>query len=213
MRTRILIGTVVGTVVAFLYGFTTWAALGLWDGKIQSVPAGSTLAESFAAQVVADGAYSFPPHDKARYEELAASGRPEDAAAAKAMRTAFEAAHEHGPVGMVIIRKQGMPVMSAGTFACSIGFDLLCAGFMAFFIAATACPSWAGRWMYGVMIAAFAAMVANASDVSWFHFPVNYVMYDIADIFLKWTTVSAAVALVVSPATSCPFHKAAPAAA
>jgi hypothetical protein len=103
-----------------------------------------------------------------------------------------------------------MPVMSAGTFACSIGFDLIGAGFMAFFLAATACPSWAGRWMYGVMIAAFGALAANGADASWFHYPAGFVLYDIADLFLKWTTVSAVVALVVAPAATCPFHRAAP---
>lgn len=212
MRRRILLGTVVGTAVAFVYGFVTWAVLGLWDGKLLSLPPGHPAGTMVAESVVADGAYFFPPFDKERSQALRATGNPADEAAANAMDAEYEQAHQAGPVGMVILRKEGAPTMGAGTFACSIGFDLICAGFMAFFLAATACPSWVGRWMYGVMIAAFGALAANGANASWFHFPANYVLYDIADLFLKWTTVSAAVALVVAPAATCPFHHSPPAA-
>ncbi|MBL9141030.1 MAG: hypothetical protein JNK53_04115 [Phycisphaerae bacterium] len=210
MRTRIAIGAVIGTVVAFFYGFVTWAVIGLWDGKIQSLPPQHDIGRMVASEVLTDGAYFFPSFDTAKSKALRASGTPEDAAAADAMDEAYEVVHRAGPIGMVIIRKEGLPVMGAGTFACSIGFDVICASLMAFFIAATACPRWVGRWMYGVMIAAFAALAANGANASWFHFPANFVLYDIADLFLKWTLVSAAIALVVSPAPPCPFHAATP---
>lgn len=213
MRRRILLGTVVGTVVAFVYGFLTWAALDLWSGKVQSLPPQHPLLAVEANQVLVDGAYFFPPLEKGRVDQLRSTGRPEDAAQADALEAAWTEAHRRGPTGMLIIRKQGSEPMSAGVFACSIGFDVLCAGLMSFFLAATACPSWPGRWMYGLMIGAFAALAANGADASWFHYPANFVLYDAADIFLKWTTVSAAVALVVAPTTQCPFHRAPPAAA
>ncbi len=203
----------VGTVVAFSYGLITWAAIGLWDGKMQSLPPQHDVGRMVADGVLTDGAYFFPSFDQAKFRALTASASAADQEQAKAMEAAYEIDHQAGPIGMVILRKEGLPVMSGGTFACSIGFDVICASLMAFFIAATACPSWAGRWLYGVMIAAFTALAANGADASWFHYPANFVLYDIADIFLKWTVVSAAVAVVVSPATTCPFHAAAPKAA
>jgi hypothetical protein len=57
------------------------------------------------------------------------------------------------------------------------------------------------------MIALFAAVVANANDLNWFAFPTKYVLYDMADLFLKWTFASAAIACVVGGSRSCPFHK------
>jgi hypothetical protein len=199
MKLRILIGTIVGTVVAFTYGFVTWAVLDLWADKIQSMPPSVDMG-ALVSKLPADGAYHFPGFDKE-----AAKGD-----AAQALWDQYEVEHEKGPIGLLLVSKQGKPSMGASTFISSLGMDAVCALLMAFFVAGTACPSWPGRWTYGVMVALFAAVASNSSDLAWFDFPSKYVLYDMADLFLKWTVASAAVAAVVGGSKSCPFHAGAP---
>lgn len=202
MKLRILIGTVLGTVVAFAYGFITWAALDLWADKLQSAPMDVDMG-ALVNKFPEDGGYYFPPFDKEAFKNAGKS----DPDAAKRIWDEYEAAHIKGPVGVILVRKSGRPTMETSTFVSSVGMDALCALLMAFFVAGTACPSWAGRWTYGVMVALFAAIVANANDLNWFAFPTKYVLYDMADLFLKWTIASAVIACVVGGSRSCPFHK------
>ncbi|MFO0783191.1 MAG: hypothetical protein U0636_05870 [Phycisphaerales bacterium] len=203
MWTRIIVGSLAGTVVAFLYGFITWAVLDLWGGKIHTVPLDMDMGALVVRALPEDGMYAFPPFDKERLAKVGESS-PEG----QKLAEEWEARYRQGPVGYVLVRKQGVEPMGPSTFVFSIGADFLCAFLMAFFVVGTACPSWAGRWTYGMLVAMFAALVANANDFSWMHFPASYVAYDMADIFLKWTIVSAAVAAAIKPTSACPFHRA-----
>jgi hypothetical protein len=64
------------------------------------------------------------------------------------------------------------------------------------------CPSWAGRWVIGIVIALFAAMAANGPGLAWFQLPARWVYAGIADTFLTWTVATAVIAAVVRPKQS-----------
>ena len=104
-----------------------------------------------------------------------------------------------GPVGVLLVRQQGKDPLAAGRYLTGAGYLAFCSFLMSVLMAGMRCPSWVGRWAIGMVIALFAAMVADGPDLAWFQLPARWVYMGIADTFLTWTVASAAIAAVVKP--------------
>jgi hypothetical protein len=177
---------VVGTLAAFAWAYFSWSAVRLYDWAVQPLPAEAEIAPMVAREVPRDGAYAFP---WIAAGTLADAGPDERRQAVEAWR----ARTLEGPVGILLVRGQGKDPLAPG------GYMAFCAFLMSALMASMRCPSWAGRWAIGMVIALFAAMAADGPDMAWFQLPARWVYMGIADTFLTWTVASAAIAAVVRP--------------
>ncbi len=192
MIRRILIGTLVGTVAAFAWAYVSWSAVRLYDWAVAPLPAQAELAPAIAHAVPRDGAYAFPWIDA----DTLSSAAPD------ARRAAIESWRQgsiDGPVGILLVRKHGKDPLAPQRYLTGAGYMAFCAFLMSALMAGMRCPSWAGRWAIGMLIALFAAMAADGPDMAWFQLPARWVYMGIADTFLTWTVASAAIAAVVRP--------------
>jgi hypothetical protein len=192
MTRRIILGTIVGTLAAFAWAYVSWSGVRLYDWAVQPLTADAELGQHIARAVPRDGAYAFPWID---VEEVRAA----DPAARKAAVDAWRERTMQGPVAVLLVRQQGKDPLAPQRYLTGAGYLAFCAFLMSVLMAGMRCPSWAGRWTIGMVIALFAAMAADGPDLAWFQLPARWVYMGIADTFLTWTVASAAIAAVVRP--------------
>lgn len=192
MVRKLILGTVVGAVAAFLWAYVSWSAVRLYDWAVQPLPAAAELAPQFARAVPRDGAYAFPWLD---VEAVRAMPPAEHDRAVAAWRTATQ----EGPTGVLLVRRAGRDPLGAARYATAFGYFALCAFLLSVLMATMRCPSWVGRWTIGMLVALFAAMASDGPDLAWYQLPARWVYAGIADTFLTWTVAAAAIAAVVRP--------------
>ena len=195
MTRRIILGTILGTLAAFAWAYVSWSGVRLYDWAVQPLTADAELGQRIARAVTRDGAYAFPWID---VEEVRAA----DPAARKAAVDAWRERTMQGPVAVLLVRQQGKDPLAPQRYLTGAGYLAFCAFLMSVLMAGMRCPSWAGRWTIGMVIALFAAMAADGPDLAWFQLPARWVYMGIADTFLTWTVASAAIAAVVRPDAS-----------
>jgi hypothetical protein len=197
MLRRILLGTLLGTLAAFAWAYVSWSAVRLYDWAVQPFPAEAEVSAAIARAVPKDGAYAFPWIDM----EAARAGSPEE------RRVTVDAWRERtvqGPVGVLLVRQQGKDPLAPQRYLTGAGYLAFCSFLLSVLMAGMRCPSWAGRWAIGMLIALFAAMAADGPDLAWFQLPARWVYMGIADTFLTWTVASSVIAWAVRPAPSQP---------
>ena len=192
MLRRVILGTILGALAAFAWAYVSWSAVRLYDWAVQPLPAANELAPQIARAVPRDGAYAFPALDM---DAVRAMPDAERAAAV----TAWRQESERGPVGLLLVREHGRDPISAQRYLTAFGYMAFSAFLMSTLMAGMRCPSWAGRWVIGIVIALFAAMAANGPGLAWFQLPARWVYAGIADTFLTWTVATAVIAAVVRP--------------
>lgn len=192
MLRRILLGTILGAIAAFAWGYLSWRVIRLYDWAIQPMPGAAELAPALDRAVPRDGAYAFPGIDISAVESLPPAQR--DAAIA-----AWRDSTQRGPVGVLLVRKEGRDPLALSRYLTGLGYLAFGALLMSVLMAGMKCPSWVGRWTIGIVIALFAAMVADGPDLAWFQLPARWVYAGIADTFLTWTAAAAVIAAVVRP--------------
>ena len=189
---RVFLGTLVGTIVAFAWAYVSWSAVRLYDWAIAPLPAEAEIAPAIARAIPRDGAYAFPWIDADTLADRKPAERQEAV-------QSWRARTQQGPVGIVLVRQQGKDPLAPQRYLTGAGYLAFCAFLMSVLMAGMRCPSWAGRWTIGMVIALFAAMAADGPDLAWFQLPARWVYMGIADTFLTWTVASAAIAAVVRP--------------
>jgi len=195
MLRRVILGTILGALAAFAWAYVSWSAVRLYDWAVQPLPAANELSPQIARAVPRDGAYAFPALDM---DAVRAMPDAERAAAV----TAWRQESERGPVGLLLVREHGRDPISAQRYLTAFGYMAFSAFLMSMLMAGMRCPSWAGRWVIGIVIALFAAMAANGPGLAWFQLPARWVYAGIADTFLTWTVATAVIAAVVRPKKS-----------
>jgi len=106
MVRRILLGTIVGALAAFAWAYVSWSAVRLYDWALEPLPADSALVDAIGRGAPRDGAYGFPGIDMQALSTMDAEQRA---------RTVSEwrEASQRGPVGVLLVRKQGRDPISA----------------------------------------------------------------------------------------------------
>lgn len=194
---KTLIGTVVGALVVFIWGFVSWAAVGIWDGQIRPHPTGDAAAARLVDGITEDGAYYLPSKSS---REAVEAMTPEQA---KADMQAWSERHKQGPLVTLLVRKTGMDPMGAGTFIGGIAIDLLGACIMSIFmLLATPSAGWCQRFAIGLSMAVFAAVTSHGSNWNWFHLPDDWSFPLAIDLLAGWTLCAAVLALILRPAAA-----------
>ncbi len=194
---RVLIGTVVGALVVFIWGFLSWAVLGLWDGRIRGHPGGDAAMALLTQGLTEDGAYYLPAMSS---REAMESMAPE---AAEADMQAWSERHQKGPLVTLLVRTSGVDPMAPGTFVGGVVIDLLGACMMsAFMMLAAPSAGWCQRFAIGLSMAVFAAATSHGSNWNWFHLPDDWSFPLAMDLLAGWTLCAAVLALILRPAAA-----------
>lgn len=182
---RIFIGSIVGAIVVFAWGFVAWAMLDLYGGSIQNLPNADAVIPVLKANVGKTGAYWFPVHPTDEKDEAACA--------------AFEEQHKAGPIGMLMYRAEGGPSMDLmvkvrGFCVYFVGSMLLSCVMMA-----AQLHNFILRLAFVIISAAFAVMVCHIATWNWMMFPDKYAMAMTADVMIGWTLAGIFIAAIVRP--------------
>ena len=191
MPNRMLIAILVGTVLAFGWGGRAWTS-GMYDFAFKPLPDGAAVAAGIDSSVTADGAYLYPA------PPATAGLSPQQATIAN---DTYVAEHRHGPVLMVLFRREGVDPMSRTVLARGFVIELFCTALLAA-IMAVACKFGArtqDRLALAVAVPAFAMLSSHAVTWNFFHLPDLYSIVLFADGMAAWTLAGIACALIIRP--------------
>jgi len=185
---RIVIGTVVGTILSFMWINLSWTVLGLHEASIKKFPDPATVSAALKAQNVETGIFVLP-HMSADYDD-------EEAMAAH-MQEMTE-----GPYMMGVVRSGSLdkePGM--GAFIARGVLIQLAAVLIAAILLAAAAPNlnFAGRFMFVVMLGLFAGVTGHLPNWNWWWYPVDFTVMGIVDSVVSWTLAALAMAAIIKP--------------
>lgn len=189
---RILVSSAVGSLVVFLWGAISWAALELWgDAAVKLADdAEARMIEGLDAVLDRTGVYFAP-------------SAPEHAADAPAevrqqAMEAWAASHREGPVAMVIFQQEGFEPMAPSIMATGLAIDFVAALLVAVVMVAVG-GGYGRRFAAGLGMAVFAALTGHGRYWNWFQFPDAWSTAMAADQIIGWTLATAFMAAIVRP--------------
>jgi hypothetical protein len=182
---RIFIGSIVGALVVFVWGFLSWEVLGLYDKSITSMPNADVVVPVLKTNVGQTGAYFFPP-------------MPENQADPAAM-TAWEEQHKAGPIGMLMYRAEGSATMDMMTMVRGFCIYFVASMLLSCVMMAAQLRNFILRMAFVIIAAAFAVMVCHISTWNWMMFPDKYALAMTADTMVGWTIAGFFLAIIVRP--------------
>lgn len=188
---RILLATVVGTVIIYVWLMLAWMVLGYHSNTMQSVPNGEEITAALQSAGLRSGVYHYPgmpEHDPdASQEEIAQIWQD------------MTARHEAGPIYSIYFHKEGAPVMGSGTLLGAIVIDFASALIVAVLLwsAAPRLPLYVCRVGFVALVGVFAALVAHVSYWNWMLFPLDYTLAMCADVAIGWLLVGLAMGAII----------------
>lgn len=199
---RIAIAALVAAVIVFVWGFIAWAAVGLWSGQLRQLPNHLVVVEAIRSSVPESGAYYFPP--------MSTVPEPASPEIAAREQERFVAEHRAGPIGMLLVRREGAepmdPMVLVTGLALSFGGAVLMSAVATFLARRGA--RWRERFAATFAMALFAAIAVRGSDWAWFSFPTDYTVAVVLDLLVGWSLAAIAVAtIVVDTAVVAPIRR------
>jgi hypothetical protein len=185
----LLIGAVLGGVVAFIWGAISWMVLGWHQATFRRFQNEDRVAEVLQENAPASGIYGYPEGP-----EHGASVTPEERQAAE---TATWEKMKKGPLVLAVIQNRGFgsfPKYLAGALAINMIASLL----FTWLLLQTSGLSYAERVAVVAVAALAGAVICRLPDWNWHGFPTNYTAVSVADCVIGWTLVGLVLAAVTS---------------
>ena len=182
---RIIIATIVGAVLLFVWGMISWTVLPWHDWTMDRLPDEEKVIKVLSAMVEQDGLYMFP-------------AMPERAQWKGPGMDAWKARHEAGPVGMLLYQAKGAEPMPPITYVRSFVLNLmmvLVAAVMLYMAAPTLTRYWE-RLVFVFLFGVLAAL-GFAMDLNWFGHPADWTMVMAADQLVSWLLLGVVVGAIV----------------
>lgn len=177
---RMLLGTVVGGVVLFVWGYVFWGVLPIAENIVLPVPNEAAVAQMLKDNIPSSGVYYIPGEG------------------AKEMSQAWVEKHKAGPIAQIFFRRAGSDPNDPMFFVRGFGYMLLCA-FLVAWLLKTALPalrSYAARAIFVIMVGFFGAVVAFSGAVWWYQW-LPYHLLSVAFNLTAWVFAGLAMAAVV----------------
>jgi hypothetical protein len=196
---RILLATIVGALVLFVWGFVYHATLGPTIDAYRSLEPGQEagLVTALREHVPEQGAYFIPGMpDVAGMSAEDATQANED----------WSARHEAGPLAMVIYNPDGRPAMAPMVFVKGLVVMLISTFIMSLMLrcGTPGGSTYVGRVGFVLMVAVFCAVINDAKLWVWFYFPTDYSLAQAADTVIGWLIVGIVMAAIVKPRPRVP---------
>ena len=177
---RMLLGTVVGGVVLFVWGYVFWGVLPIAENIVLPVPNEAAVAQMLKDNIPSSGVYYIPGEG------------------AKEMSAAWVEKHKAGPIAQIFFRREGGDPNDPMYLVRTFGYLLLLALLMAVVLkqAVGQLGSYRARVWFILFTGLFATAVAF-SEAVWWHQSLSYhLLYAIFNI-TSWFFAGLAMAAVV----------------
>lgn len=188
---QILIGTLAGGVVLFVWQFLAWAVIGLHDPSFRPLANEDAVVEALRSSITTDGLFYFPG-----YAEETAEMSDEER---KANMDAWKEKHKQGPIGMIIYHPAGTDPMMAGQFIVGFVMNLVAVFLAAWFLSRStaAASTFIARAAFCGLLGVFASFVSYLPNMNWLYFPMDYTTAMVTDTLIGWLLVGCVLAAVV----------------
>lgn len=179
---RFLLAILAGAVVLFTWGAAFWMTIG--NNAVKPLATEDAVMAMVSEKVPADGAYFFPG--------------PPNKDAPPAEVEAYTAKHKAGPIGMLLVHKDGREPMDPKTFIQG-GLISLVVATLLMVLMRMASPNgrFTNRLAAAVVAGVVAAIGTHGLQWNWFYFPTTYTMYLLIDVAGSWTLAGAVMAIVM----------------
>ena len=185
MAKRIVLGGLLGGVMAFLMGSFFHMATHLGETGIRNLPSEDNVVGAMRTSIHEPGLYFFPGMDMSK--------RPTDAEQA-----AYLEKYQQGPTGILIFSPGGEGLQFGKRLFNQFLFVLVAALIVALILGITASSTtFATRVLIAVLIAVFAGTWSDLPYWNWYNFPTNYTCARILEGMLTWGVAGLGMAAVV----------------
>ena len=188
---QLLLGSLAGALVLFIWGFLAWAVLPLHKGSFRPMPNEDAVMSALRSNISSGGAYYFP-------------GMPEETASTpaeqrKANMEAYVNKHKAGPVGVIFFHPGGSDPMMAGRFFGGFVISLFAAFVAAWFLSrSTAAGSrYIERVAFCGMLGVFISFATHIPAMNWMYFPGDYTTAMVVDVLIGWLLAGLAIGAIV----------------
>jgi hypothetical protein len=184
---RVIVASLLAAVVLFVWGAIWWTALPFAGWAMKPTPNEEAVVAALKTNLPESGTYFSPFPDQ--------NATPEQEAAVMER-------HKQGPLAEITYLKDGLDPMAPGAFA--VGFiqillSTLVAGLL-LRLAAPALRSYRERVGFVILLALFAVVAINLSDIVWFHHPWAYPAMRSGFVLSGWVLAGLILGTIIRPA-------------
>ena len=176
---KILIGSLVGAIILFIWSFLAWALLPIHLHTLNYTPAQDSILKVLADNNLETGAYAMPMADNRNVHGFDK----------KFMEESEKAMKENAGMPMATIHylKEGYD-MSPGTMIRGFIFDFLAALAVCLLLAPTFAKmsSFFGRWWLMLLVGLLLACTGPLLEYNWMAYSWDYTVDMVLDGFLNW---------------------------
>jgi len=183
MNVRFVLGTLLGALVLFVWGFVYYAALPFGQKVMGAVP--DDLAASTAV-LGKTGVYYYP------FMGEEAMGDP-------AAAEAWAARHRRGPLLFITYRAEGSDPMAPRMFVQGFLHFWLSTALAGLLLALAAPATYGARALFLFLAGLFAAVAVGLSPAIWWYQPWSFTLYQAIFPASGWLLAALAMAAIVKP--------------
>lgn len=184
---RTILAALLAAVVMFQWGWLYWGVLPLADRVTHRIPQEDAVVQVLAENLSESGAYYFP--GRPQHDDRPPNPNETEAA--------WNEKHAAGPIGWVLLQKQGAPAMDPQVLGLGFG-----AMFVAALIAAgllSICPpaNYARRVIFVAALGLFVAVIGTFNDAIWFAYPWDFQLIKATYQVIGWILAGLVIAAIV----------------
>lgn len=189
---RIVIGTILGAIVFFIWGFLAWVVLGIHSGTINYIDDEPRVAQVLRESIDQPGVYWFPKFPEG-HEQATGEQR-------EAMMKQWQDKHREGPIGFLSFHPEGFEAMTPTTHARGFGLNLAAALLASLLLGAASLRFYLLRVLFVASIGLIIGIAAHMTYWNYMHFPLDYSLMMLLDNIIGWTAAGLVIGAVVRPA-------------
>lgn len=199
---RMILASILGTLVVFTWGFATWVVLEIWSDDLRemSPSAATEIRAAIDGTIEESGAYVFPPRPVVE--------DPGDAEAMAAAEAAWLDEVKAGPTGVLLVHPGGTDPMRPSMFVQGILLEFAGAFLLAVFLqmATRAGAGYGGRVAVGCGVIGFAVVAGVLVPGNFRDDPAGWTRAMAGDLAVGWGLAVLVMAAIIRPSKATRRH-------
>jgi hypothetical protein len=189
MTKSLLLGAILGGIVAFLWSFVSWSMLPWHESGIASFQDEDAFGRAVLEHTTGSGLYGYP-------------GNPPTVGMTKEQKKAAETATfekmKKGPMVFAAIRRDGYNSYVQG-ICIQLGIQILAAFLLTWLVLKTGASTYWGRVIFLTVAGLAAAVISDLPNWNWWGFSGSYTAVMVIDTALTWFIAGLVIARVTRP--------------
>lgn len=191
---KLLLASLAGGFVLFVWRFFAWVALPLHDASFRSLPNDELIIPTLQSNILEGGLYYFPAMPQ-ETPEMSADER-------EANKNAWMEKHKQGPIGMIVFHPQGHEPMMIGQLVRGLIIFIIAAFIAAWLLSRSSAVtgSYMTRVVYCGVLGVFVSFVSYISNMNWLYMPMDHTTAMVTDTIIGWLLAGFAIGAIVKVA-------------